>query len=301
MEKSPDISVCMPLYNHQRFVCTTIDSILAGNDASIELVIVDDNSTDDSFEIARAYAQDRLTAGDLTNLICVKNVGNRGSGYSLNRAALMATAPLVTFINSDDLFLPGRLDKILNVGGDWGFSSVDFEFTSASAAEKRGWLWMRDNSEDLITGLPFKSWAFFERQVAFSSGNLFIRKALFEQTRGYSRLQYCHDWQYLFELCRLCEPSYLKDRSYIYRIHEDNTFKSLSDVAKKDTKSIVQYLIGSNGNTRNPYFLNEYNFPSIYNGSYSFSLVIFNYLWMRYSNNIDINNLRTRVNSGDFE
>ena len=51
----PLVSICMPVYNGARFLSYTIDNILAQSYRNIELIIVDDGSTDDSYNIARQY------------------------------------------------------------------------------------------------------------------------------------------------------------------------------------------------------------------------------------------------------
>src|SRR2546426_9193154 len=54
--RAPLVSVCMPSFNHESFLPTAIESVLAQTYPHVELVIVDDGSTDKSLEIARGYA-----------------------------------------------------------------------------------------------------------------------------------------------------------------------------------------------------------------------------------------------------
>ena len=56
MARCPLVSVCIPSFNHARFLPAAIESVLAQTYPHIELVIVDDGSTDASLEIAQSYA-----------------------------------------------------------------------------------------------------------------------------------------------------------------------------------------------------------------------------------------------------
>ncbi len=59
----PLVSICMPVYNGARFLSYTIDNILAQSYRNIELIIVDDGSTDDSYNIARQYVNKSKRGG----------------------------------------------------------------------------------------------------------------------------------------------------------------------------------------------------------------------------------------------
>ncbi len=56
----PEISVVIPAYNHERFLRETIDSVLGQSYENLELIIVDDGSTDKSAEVIRRYSDPRL-------------------------------------------------------------------------------------------------------------------------------------------------------------------------------------------------------------------------------------------------
>ena len=59
----PLVSICMPVYNGARFLSYTIDNILAQSYRNIELIIVADGSTDDSYNIARQYVNKSKRGG----------------------------------------------------------------------------------------------------------------------------------------------------------------------------------------------------------------------------------------------
>lgn len=98
-----DITVLMPAFNRDRFVGEAIESVVAQDFATFELVIVDDGSTDRTPEILRAWAQRD------PRIVVVTAPQNEGIPKALNRGLRAARAPYVARLDSDDRMLPGRL------------------------------------------------------------------------------------------------------------------------------------------------------------------------------------------------
>ena len=80
----PKVSVVMPIYNAGRFLCVALDSVVAQTLADIEIVCVDDGSTDSSLEVIREYA-----ARDPR--IVVITGPNAGYGATMNKGIAAAT------------------------------------------------------------------------------------------------------------------------------------------------------------------------------------------------------------------
>jgi glycosyltransferase involved in cell wall biosynthesis len=99
----PEVSVIMPVYNREKYLAEAIESVLCQTFRDIELIIVDDGSSDRSVEIATAYESydDRVR--------CVKLNRNSGVSTARNRGLEVATGEYVAFMDSDDVSLPERL------------------------------------------------------------------------------------------------------------------------------------------------------------------------------------------------
>ncbi len=104
MSADPLVSVIMPAYNAERFLGASIDSVLGQSYSALELIVVDDGSTDRSFEIAEQFAaQDRrvkILRQDNAGVACARNAAIRG-----------ATGLFVAPIDADDLWHPDKLRK----------------------------------------------------------------------------------------------------------------------------------------------------------------------------------------------
>lgn len=101
----PGVSVVMPAYNASRFVGRAIESLLAQDDPDFELIVMDDGSTDDTREVARAYA-----AAD--SRIRVVTGPNGGVSRATNRGIADARAEWVAIQHADDLAMPSRLRRL---------------------------------------------------------------------------------------------------------------------------------------------------------------------------------------------
>ena len=98
----PKVSILIPLYNHERYIANTIDSLAAQTYCNFECRILDDGSTDGSYEKAK-----RHSAGD--DRFRVFSQANIGFAATLNRLQEMATGEYIITLDSDDMLLPQRL------------------------------------------------------------------------------------------------------------------------------------------------------------------------------------------------
>ena len=101
----PTVSVVMPVYNEAAFVEAAIQSVLRQTLTDLELVIVDNGSTDQSPEILRRISDPRVRV--------FRNPRNLGSAAAGNRAVRESRAALVARMDADDIALPHRLEKQL--------------------------------------------------------------------------------------------------------------------------------------------------------------------------------------------
>jgi glycosyltransferase involved in cell wall biosynthesis len=104
---NPVVSVILPVYNGEKFLREAIDSMLSQTFRDFELIIVDDGSTDRSGEIIRSYDDKRI--------VRVGHIGNQGLVASLNSAIRLAKGQLIARMDADDVALPHRLAKQVEV------------------------------------------------------------------------------------------------------------------------------------------------------------------------------------------
>lgn len=115
------VSIIMPSYNTGRFIKESIESVLAQTYQNWELIIVDDCSTDNTDEVVASFQDNRIRF--------FKNDVNSGAAVSRNRALREAKGKWIAFLDSDDLWLPEKLEKQISFmeQNDYHFSYTEYE------------------------------------------------------------------------------------------------------------------------------------------------------------------------------
>ena len=122
MENKGLVSIVMPSYNTSIYISETIESVLLQTYPYWELIIVDDGSTDDTDNIVKPFLDDR-------RIKYLKNDRNSGAAVSRNRALKEAKGKWIAFLDSDDLWLPEKLEKQLQfmLNNGYHFSYTNYE------------------------------------------------------------------------------------------------------------------------------------------------------------------------------
>ena len=126
------VSIIMPSYNTANYIEASIESVWHQTYENWELIIVDDCSTDTTDEVVRPFLSDR-------RIRYLKNEQNSGAAISRNRALREAKGKWVAFLDSDDLWLPEKLEKqvaFMEQNG-YHFSYTNYEEINM-AGEKTG-------------------------------------------------------------------------------------------------------------------------------------------------------------------
>jgi glycosyltransferase involved in cell wall biosynthesis len=105
---SPTISLLVTVYNREKYIAETIDSILASRFTDFEIIIVDDRSSDGSQQIIRSY----LTKDQRIRF--VENEENLGDYGNRMKAASLAVGTYIKYLDSDDLLYPHTLDVMVD-------------------------------------------------------------------------------------------------------------------------------------------------------------------------------------------
>jgi glycosyltransferase involved in cell wall biosynthesis len=126
----PLVSVVLPVFNGEAFLGEAIESVLAQTWSPVELIVVDDGSTDRSGEIARAYP------------LSYVHQENSGVAAARNRGVEAAQGELLSFIDQDDVWLPEKLERqvaALEKDPGAGICSCRFEMFLEPGAEVPDW------------------------------------------------------------------------------------------------------------------------------------------------------------------
>ena len=102
------ISVIVPVYNKEKYIENTLDSILNQTYKNLEIIIINDGSTDESAEICKKKLM-------IDNRIIMINTENQGAGAARNVGLSKATGKYISFIDSDDYIIPQYYEVLIDL------------------------------------------------------------------------------------------------------------------------------------------------------------------------------------------
>lgn len=129
MKNSPLISIITPVFNSEKFLETAITSVQNQTYTNWELIIIDDASTDGSFEIVKELSNED------SRIIYEKLLVNSGPAISRNCAIELAKGDYIAFLDSDDFWAPGKLEIQVEFMQK---NNCDVSFTSYIQVDEQG-------------------------------------------------------------------------------------------------------------------------------------------------------------------
>src|SRR3989344_2856340 len=107
MNSKPLVSVIIPTYNARSYILEAVDSALAQDYENIEVIVINDGSTDDTEEILRPYVE--------SNQIKYFVQENKGLAATRNRGVSLSSGEFIAFLDADDLFLKEKIGEQVEV------------------------------------------------------------------------------------------------------------------------------------------------------------------------------------------
>jgi glycosyltransferase involved in cell wall biosynthesis len=226
------VSVVIPVYNAERYVEASVRSVLASDLSELEIVIVDDGSTDRSAEIVREIADPRIV------LIQIRASG--GPARPRNIGIARACAPYVALLDADDLIKPDKLSSAaaaLDRHPEAGLAFADFEKIDGDGRILQSSVIARIRTFRELASEPGEdSWSLiprteFERGLLhsnfISTSGVILRKSVLSNIGAFDEsLVYCEDRDLWFRLAHCCSALYREQIGHSYRVAPGSlTFK----------------------------------------------------------------------------
>lgn len=191
------VSVVIPSYNHAPYIAEAIRSVAAQDVPDLELVIVDDGSTDESVKRIR----EELEQTSLERVVFLQQE-NRGTHGAIARGMTAASGSIIALLNSDDRFAPDRLRRMAPhfAGRDEFLAFSMVRVIGASGAPlpaphptTAGY----HHALECATRLPTVGFGLLCNNFAVTSGNFVFSRNLYERLGGFSHHRLAHDWDFL--------------------------------------------------------------------------------------------------------
>jgi glycosyltransferase involved in cell wall biosynthesis len=218
---SDSVSAVIPCYNAERFIGETIQSALGQSHPPLEIIVVDDGSTDRSAEIAQAFGSP----------VRVMRQENQGESCARNKGVAEAQGDWVAFLDADDVWKPNKLEAQLAAAQPETIA-VHTNYYHFGAAD--------GGSEiDLV---PAAERYALKQMAIYNSifpSSLIVRRHLCPQFPTWTR--HSEDLVFSLDLVRRGRIDFVSDRLTGYRVHAASQSKS-PDVALKRFQTIVEWL-----------------------------------------------------------
>jgi glycosyltransferase involved in cell wall biosynthesis len=201
------VSVIIPAYNQENYLQKAIQSVLNQTYQTLEILVVDDGSTDETAQVAKAFPDERI------RYIYQEN---RGLSAARNTGIRQSTGKFITFLDSDDQFLPEKIETLVNIletNPDFGFAAgqaipVDeYEHPIGDLFDTP----LPDDKRQLLLGNPLHV------------GSVMVERSWQEKV-GYfdESLRSYEDWDMWLRLARAgCPMTWVAKPVSLYRFHRN--------------------------------------------------------------------------------
>lgn len=200
----PVVSVIIPTYKRGYCIAACLRSVLAQSFDDFEIIVVDDASGDDTQAQVASVADPRI--------VYLPHATNQGGAVARNTGIARARGEFIAFLDSDDLWLPDKLQKqivsLQRLGPTWGLS-----YTWLACVDDDGKETLRINPE--IDGQCFEEMLVSNFIGSFS--NVVVRKALLIDVGALDvAFRSCQDWDLFIRLTRCASVHCLREYSVRY-------------------------------------------------------------------------------------
>lgn len=219
------VSVVIPSYNHTNYIQQAVESVLAQSHATLELIVIDDGSTDSSLNYLRTVEDPRYR---------LVEQANAGAHNAINKGLALAKGDYLTILNSDDVFHPDRLAECigrLKAGVELVATWIEvINHKGKRLGIKEGWRnmlpWPIKQPEPRIAVSDEFALNLLATNFVSTTSNVIFTRKLYEKIGGMRNLRFVHDWDFLLRVVRQFKCELIEKPLVQYRVHQANTISA---------------------------------------------------------------------------
>ncbi len=223
---SVEVSVVIPSFNHAVYLEEAVLSSLNQTVNSLEVIVVDDGSIDNSLELLAAILDPRLRVISQTN---------QGAHAAINRGLAEAKGEFLAILNSDDAYHLQRLEVLVNqlkqdsrIGLIGSYIEV-VDSQGSHLGVKRGYQslepWSLDYPEHSFRAGDNRYDALLTENYFATTSNFVFRRSWYKEIGPFLPLRYAHDWDFALRVSKQARLELVPEPLLRYRIHASNTIR----------------------------------------------------------------------------
>ncbi len=213
-KSNPKVSIIMPCYNAEKYIEKAVQSVLDQTYRNFELIIIDDDSTDKTWEIIEQYAKKDF------RVICTRKTENeKGISKSMNKGIEMARGEYITRMDSDDIIIPEKIFRqvqFLDKNEEYGVCSVNIA--------------MMDNLGNIYNENVYpeqkvpSEWTFLWTNPVPNAPCMYRTNIIKDNNITFSNLRTAEDYDFLEKLITKTKVYMINLPLYYYRYNEKSTY-----------------------------------------------------------------------------
>ncbi len=222
--RMPKVSVVVPVYNCEKYLAEAITSLLEQTYTEMEVIVVDDGSTDCSYEIAAKFL-------DRVQLIRQKN---HGQSVALKNGWNAASGSILSYLSADDRLLPNAVERCVNVLSDSPGSVLvypDFYVLNAQG-----------QTTNLVTPPDYSEYELYAQLHCLPGPGAFFSRAAYERVGPWrTDLKQMPDLEFFLRLASIGGFLHLPEPLACFRIHDDSaSYRPVSIARAEEPLEIVE-------------------------------------------------------------
>jgi hypothetical protein len=224
---TPGVSAVVTTYNYARFLPDALDSVLGQGYPNLEIVVIDDGSTDDTADVARRYAG--------RGVRYVRRP-HGGAGHARNAGLEVTSAPLVAFLDADDAWLPDRVA-----------AGVDHLARHPELALAAGHAFACDEQLVPTAIVPAATretgrmlGPLLVDNVVLNPSSVLVRRTALEAAGGFSEIPFGEDWDTWIEIARRFPIGFIGRPLALVRRHSGSVSPARQRVRVDAHRAIVE-------------------------------------------------------------
>ena len=220
------VTIVIPNYNYAQYLGDAIESVLNQSYRNFQLIVVDNSSTDNSASVAEKY-------GDLLTFVR-KDHGGVSSARNLGLS--MAKGNYICFLDSDDAWLPTKLEKQINLAVNTGAGIVYSGILETDSSLR---VIRQINPQYRGDCAPFFSKYPTRAIVLLGCSNALIKREVIADIEFKEYLHTSADWDFFRRICNGVKVEYVQESQVLYRRHNQSMSISDSDAKFYDDNELA--------------------------------------------------------------
>ncbi|ANU22557.1 glycosyltransferase family 2 protein [Planococcus donghaensis] len=200
------VSVIIPTFNRSELLKKALKSLEKQSHQNLEIIIIDDFSTDDTADVVAEMTDDRI--------IYLKHEVNKGGSEARNTGLKRATGNFIGFLDSDDQWLPDKIEKQLEKFSE--DSDVGVVYTGVQV--------VNENKQPTRKIVPEYRGDILSKLLEFNyidtTSSVLVRKEVLDQVKGFdASLPSCQDWDLYIRLAQVTKFDFVKESLVLFYHH----------------------------------------------------------------------------------